>query len=108
MTEAYAYAFKSDLTPGAIVARFRELGPWEWDDRDSDSWGPYYSAGVLSPPDHGIVKLIAETDHYVLNVVLRSSAQPVGSRFDDVRDILLDRLLPAIGARDIAETDLYE
>jgi len=54
MTEAYAYAFKSDLTPGAIVARFRELGPWEWDDRDSDSWGPYYSAGVLSPPDHGI------------------------------------------------------
>ena len=40
MTEAYAYSFTSELTPGAIVARFRELGPWEWDDRDSDDWGP--------------------------------------------------------------------
>jgi len=108
MTEAYAYSFRSDRTPGAIVTRFRELGPWNWIDRDNDNCGPYYSASVLPDPHRGIVKLIAESDRYVINVVLRSKAQAVGALFDDVRHTLFERLLPAVGARDIVETDLYE
>jgi hypothetical protein len=109
-TEAYAYSFKSDLAFAAIVARFREIEPWHWIDRDNDNWGAYYSARVLNPPDWGIVKLIADSDHdhFVVNVVLRSEAHPLGSRFEDVHYTLFERLLPAIGARDIVETDLYE
>jgi len=108
MTDAFAYSFTCDLTPAEIVERFRRAAGWPWLERDNDNWGPYYSASVLPDPHRGMVKLIAEPDHYVINVVLRSDASAVGTLFEDVRDTIVDKLLPAIGAKNIHDTELYE
>jgi hypothetical protein len=44
----------------------------------------------------------------VVNVVLKSDAPDAQAQFDGVRDILFNRLLPAIGARNLTRTDTYE
>lgn len=108
MRKVYAYSFRSDLKLPDMLARLRELGPWRWIERDNDRWGEYISARALPDPNGGTVKIIEEPDHYVVNVVLESEQPDAQALFDSVREILFDRLLPALGATGLARTDTYE
>lgn len=108
MTEAYAYIFKSDLSLPQVLSRLQEISPWSWIDRENDRWGDYISAGALPDPDYGIVKIIEDEGRYVINVVLESERADGASSFAEVRDAIFKHLLPALGAREIATTDLYE
>lgn len=108
MTDVYAYRFKSELSLEQIFTQFKDLGPWRWIERDNDNWGEYISARTLQDPHYGMAKLIVETDHYVINVLLRSDEPDADHQFDSVRRVLFDRLLPAIGAHELEETDDYE
>jgi hypothetical protein len=92
-----------------VLRRLNDLGPWEWIERDSDSWGAYISARVLAEPhDHGMVKLISDEGHYIVNVYLRSTHPDAGVEFAAVRDIVFQRLLPALGVTDAYKTDDIE
>jgi hypothetical protein len=104
----YAYSFQSDQSLDEIFARFNQIGPWRWVRRDNDSWGEYISSGVLHDPHYGILKLIVEPDHYAINVMLKSEHPDARDLFDQVRGILFDKLLPAIGARDLIEVQDYD
>jgi hypothetical protein len=108
MRDVYAYAFKSDLTLPQIFQRLNDLGPWQWIERDSDRWGEYISARAIARPHEGIAKIFVEPDHYAINVSLSSEALNPQSAFNEVRKFVIERILPAIGARDISEIEDYD
>ncbi len=103
----FAYSFDSDLNPGQVLAKLNQTGPWEWVERDNDSWGWYISAAPLDDPHYAIVKVIFERPRAV-NVRFESDADNADALLEDLRRTLLERLLPALGARNVAPTDTYE
>jgi len=105
MKRVAAYPFRSPLALEQMFAKLNELGPWRWIERDNDRWGEYISSRVLGDPDHGIVKIFVEPDHYAVDLVLVSDA---GAKLDAIYDTLFTYLLPAVGASDIKETEHYE
>ncbi len=109
MTDLYAYSFHSPLSMAEILERLNDLGPWQWIERDNDYWGEYISARALRDPhDHGMVKLISDEGRYIINVYLRSKQPGAGAEFAAVRDIVFQRVLPALDASDILKTDDIE
>ena len=109
MLDLYAYSFQSDLPLAEIFERFKKIGPWRWIERDNDRWGEYISSRVLPLPEHDcMVKLIVEPDRYAINVCLDSEHPDARKLFDQVRVTLFYKLLPAIGARDLAEVQDYD
>ena len=74
--------------------------------------GGYISTNTLPSPDRVLdVKIFFEPEHAAINainIVLKSDDSAAQLRFDAVLDIILKQLLPAIGAREIVETDTYE
>ena len=104
MTDLYAYSFESPLFMEEILSRLREKTTWRWIERDNDSWGEYISARVLDDPHDGMVKLIEEDGRYIINVYLRSKDASASSEFAHVREVVMQQVLPAIGASDIRET----
>ncbi len=108
MTDAYALSFATSRTLAEMLAQFNNLGPWEWINRDNDSWGAYISARVLGEPHWGMVKVIPEHDKFALNVTLRSDARKARKLFDEVRVRLVEQFLPAIDARAITDTQHYD
>ena len=105
MKRVAAYSFRSPLALEQMFAKLNELGPWRWIERDNDRWGEYISARALPDPDHGMVKIFVEPDHYAVDMVLESEAH---TKLDAVYDTLFTYLLPALGATDVKETDHYE
>lgn len=106
MQRVRAYTFKSRMTLPEILARFREVGPWRWIERDNDRLGEYISARALPEPDQGMVKIFIEdaAEHYVID--LKLEAEPL--KVDAVYDTAFTLLLPAIGATEITESDPIE
>ena len=106
--DVYGYRFSADTQLDDMYETLSAAGPWRWLRRYSDHWGDYISARVLPRPQHGMVKLHVEADHFVIRVVLRSDQSDAQAAFDAVRTTLLDNLLPAIGAHDVTATDVSE
>jgi len=111
VSEHRAFAFRSDLTLDDMFARLQTTGPWEWDRRDSDRWDYYLSACPVPEPNQVMVKIFVEdVGQYVVDVLFRYRQEDAGARADysAARATLFDRLLPAIGARDITPADPRE
>lgn len=108
MTSLFAVSFNSDLSLEQLFARLNEAGPWRWLMRDSEHWGDYISARALPLPLQAMVKIYVEPDHYVVNVSFDSEGADAPAELAALRETLFDRLLPAIGARNIAPTDTYD
>lgn len=111
MRRAAAFSFRSPFTLAEIFEILNASGPWQWRNRDNDSWGGYLSAGVLSKPDLGIVKIIQDETAYVFNIQLTfesSDANEAAVRFSTIRDIVLNTIFPGIKADQIEDTDTVE
>jgi hypothetical protein len=108
VTDLYAYSFYSPLSLPELLERLRAVSPWRWIERDNDAWGEYISARALDDPHKGMVKLICEDERYIINVYLRSKHPSAGEAFAEVRDIVFQRLLPALDAANIVKTDDIE
>ncbi len=105
MQRVRAYTFKSKMALPEILARFREVGPWGWIERESDRLGDYISTRALPDPDQGMVKIFVEdAERYVVD--LKLEAEPL--KLDAVYDTVFTLLLPAIGATEITESDPIE
>ena len=106
----YARSFKADVTLAQALAKFKELSPWDWLERDNDKWGEYISARALPDPHWGMVKLFVEPDHYVINILLKSDEpeDEVLPLCDELEEIVFDTLLPGLGAHDLTKVDDYE
>jgi hypothetical protein len=121
VTKHYAYSFRSRLDLAEMMRRLNELGPWTWQQRDRDSWGDYLLAVTSESPYGGNAKIICEPnenriarlfgERFVLNIKLSSDeGESDGARrhFARVRDTLLCRQLPIIGARLVWATEYLE
>ena len=104
MRRIRAYTFNTSQTLPEIRARFEEVGPWRWTERESDRLGDYISSRVLMEPDEGMVKVFVEGELFIVNLDLE--AEPM--KLDAVYDTIFALLLPAIGATEIEETDPVE
>lgn len=106
--DIYAYAFKSDFSLPDVFKRLNELGPWKWIERDNDRWGEYFSARAIEPPHDGVAKILTDEGRYVINIELKSEEPNPEAAFDDVRKLVFEKILPALGASEIAETDDFD
>lgn len=91
-----------------MFARLNEVGPWRWLERDNDRWADYLSAVFNRAAPCAIVKIIYDEGLYAVNVNFSSDDPDAEAEFEAMRHTLFELLLPAIGARDLAETDDYE
>jgi hypothetical protein len=108
MRQYYAYSFTTSLAPADVFRRLRADGTWTWIDRDSDRWGDYVSA-VDAPG--AIVKVIPgepAPDRWTANVAFECEDADADAQAEDLRETLVDRILPAIGARDVRESGYLE
>jgi hypothetical protein len=109
--ELFAYKFKSDLTIEQIFERLGGLGTWKWYERENDRWGNYISAAPVPSARHGQVKILMDPDDpnvLAVNVRFESDDPKARDQFNDLRQTLFGRVLPAIGARALTETGDYE
>ena len=104
MQRIRAYTFISSRSLPEIRARFEEVGPWRWTERESDRLGDYISSRVLLEPDEGMAKVFVEGELFIVSLNLE--ADPM--KLDSVYDTVFTLLLPAVGATDIKETDPVE
>jgi hypothetical protein len=111
MKELIAYHFRSELTLGQMLARLGEGGPWTWQERENDAWGPYISAAPLPDARHARIKILIDPDDgsiFAVNVRFESDAPSAATQFEELRTTLFSRVLPAIDAREVTQTDSYE
>jgi hypothetical protein len=113
--ESVAYTFKSDLTIEQMLDRLNEVGPWTWMERDNDRWANYMSATPFGDALRQLnVKIITEPENqdlFAVGLIFRSESPDVDADralLETTRRTLFDRVLPAIGARELTKTDNYE
>ncbi len=98
-----AYSFKSDLSMSAMLERLSASTPWKWVAGEKDDLGEY----LMTRPFKGFAKyrIFSEEDHYLLDIFysyLDAGAEEV---WETQRSILLDEMLPSIGAREIRSAE---
>ena len=110
VNETFAYKFRSSMTIEQMFGRLKELGGWEWYERDNDAWGDYISASPVSGARHAQVKILVDPPSglFAVNVRFESDGPNAKSQFDGLRQTLFASVLPAIAAHEISETDTYE
>ena len=115
----FARSFMSDIGIEQMRSILNGSGPWSWIDRDNDQWGPYISAGVLTRPQRGIVKIYFDDNpenihwhdvkpsdgRFIVAVNLASDDPDAETIFADIERTVLERVLPSVGAREIKETE---
>ena len=107
MRDSVSFKFTSELTLGEIYQRLTNLGPWRWYERDNERWGDYISASPI--PDTQIKILIDPVDGgFALNLKFVSETPEAQQEFDDLRQDVLARVLPAIDAINPTEAGTYE
>lgn len=102
MTEYYAITFSTTLPASEVFRRLRDGGTWRWNDRDSERWGDYVSSSGVPG---AIVKVFVgepTADRCAANVAFDSDAPDAAALATAVRKTLVDTILPALDARDIA------
>jgi hypothetical protein len=108
MRESYAYTFTTSLAPAELFRRLRAEGTWTWIDRDSDRWGDYVSA--IDAPG-AIVKVVPgepARGRCLANVEFDSDAADAALQAAAVRRTLVEKILPALDAREVREGDYVE
>jgi hypothetical protein len=92
-------AFESRLSFDELYDRLNEIGPWTWRGTDSDTHGDH----LWSRPVKGVtLRIFGERPNWVLQIHRRASS-PMSR--DEIDRVLLERIFPAIGARNLHPTD---
>ena len=104
-TRIFAYTFDSPLGLKQMLAKLNEAGPWTWYERDSDQLGEYISGAALRSPHRGIAKIYVENGEWTVSVLLQSAEPDARSAIENAERELFDRVLPSIGAHNLAETE---
>jgi hypothetical protein len=55
-----------------------------------------------------MIKVFVEGERYAINVFLESESPEAEARFARIKDRVFQSVLPALGAADIARTEMYE
>jgi hypothetical protein len=102
----FSYDFQIDLTSAQVFARLNESGPWSWTMRSSDGKGEYMSTRAL--PEYAMVKLYRLPDHGHVDLRCQAEGPDAARECDRIRQALVERVLPGVGARDIKDGSSLE
>ncbi|MGN6104878.1 MAG: hypothetical protein ACTHU0_07235 [Kofleriaceae bacterium] len=96
---AFALKFKTRLSFNAMWRALDRHGPWRWRASDSDAYGDKL---YCYAEDSAKLQIIGEKPGWILQVsfIVGGTLPP-----DEVRRIVYESLLPAIGAREVEPTD---
>ena len=109
----YGYSFDCELGFGQLLARLNEIGPWQWDERDSAWFGNIASARtktirldlIESGPDEVGGQVIAGNGQQFAISVRKGPTPPSEHEWAAVELAIRTELLPSVGARDVRPTD---
>lgn len=110
MRKDTAFTYRCDLTLAQQLERLNARGPLQWVERDSHWYGDYLT--TKAHPDYAYFKIFddAKNGRFVLN--LKFVADPDRPSFEDeLRELVAlarERVLPALDARDVEETEPYD
>jgi hypothetical protein len=99
------------MTLEQMLERLRKLGRWTWRERDNDRWGNYMSASPVADAKRAQVKILIDPDDldwFAVNVLFESDRPTTPEDLRNLRDVLFTRILPAIDAAQLTETEDYE
>ena len=102
-----AYSFDSDLSISAMLPVLNKLGLWLFVERDNDRWG-FYIVSNAGRPEVAAVHIIQPWRRYSVNIRYESTDPRAPEDWAKMFGELYDRILPAIGARDIQVTEYDE
>ncbi len=91
-----AYEFESDLSLDEMLDGLVAAGPWQWEARDSDTYGDY----VQARPGNGStrIRIIKNGSGFLLDVG-HLDRHPIPRV--EVERVIQEEVLPAIGARNV-------
>jgi hypothetical protein len=106
MMAVRAFEFRTPLKLEEIMEKLTALGPWRWQVRDSETYDDYLA--TLPDPTHTKTQIIPDGERFVVNIYYNDEYKKPSLSFDEIQRIVLDRLLPAINATGIKDTDNLE
>ena len=95
------FAFDHTVSFVELYDKLVELGPWTWRGTESDTYGDYLST---NPDRRSWIKIFDRRDHWVVQLGALEGSSVTREQLE--RD-LLDRILPAVGARNLRETEPF-
>jgi hypothetical protein len=104
--KTFSYDFKTDLGQEPLFAKLQGSAGWEWTRRTSELKGEYVSTRVM--PADAMVKLYREPDHAHVDVRCQSDRPTAEEECEEVRRVLIEKVLPPLGAREIATGSSYD
>ena len=104
--KTFSYDFKTDLGLEPLLSKLQSSGPWEWTRRSSELKGDYISTRVM--PEEAMVKLYRDVDHAHVDVRCQSDRPAAEDECEQVRHVLIEKVLPSVGAREIATSSSYD
>ncbi|MBI4954009.1 MAG: hypothetical protein HY908_18445 [Myxococcales bacterium] len=99
-----AWSFDSELGSRAMLKKLNELGLGAWEEGDSAYHD--YLAGRLTK--EGVVRIYAVGAHHVVNLRFFWKEGDAQAQLRAAKQVLLDQVLPALGARDVQPTEPFE
>lgn len=106
MRAVRAFEFKTRLSLGEMLEKLTAQGPWRWQIRDSETYDDYLA--TLPDPSHTKTQIIPDGDRFVVNIHFNDEYKQPALSFDQIQHVVLNQLLPSIGATDVKETDNLE
>ena len=109
----YGLSFDCALSFGEIVARMNEIGPWQWEDRDSAWFGPIVKVRTKSlkldlfesSVDEQGGRVEAGNGQQYCISVRKGRVTPTEHEWAAVQLTIRTELLPTLGAIEIRDTD---
>ena len=100
-----AYAFKSNLSLKGMLERLNEAGPWKWVMGEKDEFGEY----LHTRPFKGFAKyrVFAEPEPFVFDIYYSFLDHGAEEAWETQHAIILNEILPTLGARDVKPTENY-
>lgn len=106
MRAVRAFEFRTSLSLVEMLEKLTALGPWRWQIRDSETYNDYLA--TLPDPSHTKTQIIPDGDRFVVNVYFNDEYKRPTLSFEEIQSVVLNRLLPGIGASRVQETDNLE
>ena len=101
-----AYEFRSHLSLNQVLERLISVTPWHWTERDSDTWGRYFSTRARE--DYAMIKVYEGDGCFAVNIKFKSNAPDAESDWNALHDQVLAVVLPALDAQDVLQVADYD
>ncbi len=100
-----AWSFQSHLTWKEMQDRLNAASDQPWTEGDSEYHGDYLAKRLA---EHTVARIYAVKEGFVVNLRHRTVGDDeaaAGERMGSAKSVLLERVLPLLLARDVAETE---